>query len=247
MQPVNLLDAPVHAASFAEALGELERRATGNIAGYFSNANAYSLSLAQEREDLARVLRGAAFVMADGMPVVWALRAMGHAAERVHGDDFFLAYLSRHPRQRHFLLGGAPGQPEEVAKALADRFPGVCVVGTRATPVRPLPEEERRRALEQIEAARAQVVWVGMGTPAQDLFMADVSERLGVPLVGVGSAFDLLSGRTSATPEWMKRAGLQWLYRLSQEPGRLAPRYLKHNPRFAVLAARDIVSARRRG
>jgi N-acetylglucosaminyldiphosphoundecaprenol N-acetyl-beta-D-mannosaminyltransferase len=102
--------------------------------------------------------------------------------------------------------------------------------------VRPVPALETQAILSALHAAKADVVWVGMGTPEQDRWMAENAEKAGVPLVGVGSAFDLLAGKTRATPDWMKRSGLQWLHRLAQEPRRLGKRYLYYNPRFVLHA-----------
>jgi len=175
------------------------------------------------------------------------LRRLGFPrAERVHHDDLWLECCARFPHWRHFLVGGREGQPEVVADALRRRYPGINVAGLHATPVRPVPEATTREIVERIRAARPSIVWVGLGTPAQDWWMSRVASEAGVPLVGVGSAFDLLAGRTRAAPEWMKRSGLQWLFRLAQEPGRLGWRYAYYNSRFALAAARQLLGSRRR-
>lgn len=205
---------------------------------YISCANAYSVTLAQEDAAYQAVLNGADFVSADGMSVVWALRILGHRAERVHNDDLFLACCAKRRPWRHFLVGGRAGQPEAVAGELRQRFPGIEVVGTRATPVRPVPEPDNEAIFEDIRRTRPSIVWVGMGTPAQDHWMRSAS-TLGVPMVGVGSLFDLLSGRTLPAPDWVKRSGLQWAFRLLQEPRRLAWRYVFHNTRFIMGFARQ--------
>jgi N-acetylglucosaminyldiphosphoundecaprenol N-acetyl-beta-D-mannosaminyltransferase len=216
--------------------------------GYVSCANVYSVTHAHEDEGYRRLLNGAALVTTDGMPIVWALRCLGVPAERVHNDDLFLSCCERFPAWRHFLVGGRAGQPEEVAEALRRRFPGISVVGARATPVRPVPADETEGILAEIRAARPDVVWVGMGTPAQDEWMNAAAARVRVPMVGCGSSFDLVTGRTRPAPEWVKRSGLQWLFRWVQEPRRLARRYLVYNPRFvlsfAVQLARHAVSHR---
>lgn len=236
---VRVLGAEVSACSFLQAqdcLADMVERREG---GYVSCANAYSVTLAQRDADLHRVLQGAALCTADGMSVVWALRLLGHAAERVHNDDLFLACCARFGGWRHFLLGGREGQADEVAAAMLQRFPGIAVVGTFATPRRPVPAQDTDAIRALIRETRPSIVWVGMGTPAQDHWMAGATS-LGVPLVGVGSLFDLLSGRTRAAPEWVKRHGLQWLFRLSQEPRRLAGRYAIHNTQFVLGLARQL-------
>jgi N-acetylglucosaminyldiphosphoundecaprenol N-acetyl-beta-D-mannosaminyltransferase len=230
-----VLGSEVTVCSFVQAQDHLAARVAAGAPGYFSCANAYSTTLAQDDAALHRVLQGAAVLTADGMPVVWALRALGHGqAERVHNDDLFLACCARFTHWRHFLVGGRVGQCEEVAAEMRRRFPGIVIVGMHATPVRPLPAADMAAILAQMGQARPSIVWVGMGTPAQDHFMADVEAAAGVPLVGVGSLFDLLSGRTQPVPAWAKRAGLQWVFRLVQEPRRLARRYLVHNTRFVA-------------
>ena len=227
----------------AALAGLVERRA----GEYVSCANAYSLGLARDAPAYRGILDRAAIVTADGMSVVWALRLLGHPCERVHNDDLFLAACALHPEWRHFLVGGRDGQPDAVGRAMAQRVPGMQVVGTRATPRRPVPAAENEEILAALRAARPDIVWVGMGTPAQDEWMSAAAATVGCPMVGVGSAFDLVSGRTRAAPGWLKRGGLQWLFRLAQEPRRLARRYAYYNTRFvAAFAAQWARNALRR-
>ncbi|MBL8488330.1 MAG: WecB/TagA/CpsF family glycosyltransferase [Rhodocyclaceae bacterium] len=240
-------DTRVTACRFDEAqelLADLVERRRG---AYVCPANAYSIMLAVDDPGYREIVNGADLVTADGMPVVWAQRLFGHGgAERVHNDDLFLACCARYPGWRHFLVGGREGQPEQVAAEMSRRFPGIQVVGTRPTPVRPLPREESDAIVGEIVQRRPDIVWVGMGTPAQDIWMVESARRAGVPMVGVGSLFDLLSGRTRPAPEWMKRNGLQWLFRLLQEPSRLGGRYARYNTRFAMAVAGQWL-ARRQG
>lgn len=217
-----------------DALADMVHRGHG---GYVSPANAYSTVLARNDPHYRQAVNSASFVTADGMPVVWALRWLGYDAERVHNDDLFLACCERFPEWRHFFVGGRTGQPEQVADELRQRFSGIRIVGTSPTPLRPVPPDQTRHILQQIESAQPSIVWVGMGTPAQDYWMSDVAAQAGVPMVGVGSAFDLLSGRSRPAPQWMKRHGLQWLFRLAQEPRRLAFRYLWYNLQFVASLA----------
>lgn len=230
-----VLGVPVTVCTFAAAVDWLAAAVEQRRAAFLCHANVYSLMLARRDPAHRRRLAAADLVAADGMPVVWALRLLGHrGAQRVHGDDLFFALCRRLADRRHFLLGGAAGQSERVAAELERRFPGLRVAGCRSTPVRPLPAAQTRRALAEIEASGADVVWVGMGTPAQDAWMAAHADAAGRPLIGVGSAFDLLAGRTRPAPGWMKRSGLQWLFRLAQEPRRLWRRYLVNNPLFVA-------------
>lgn len=243
---MDILGTGVTVSTFEEAVAALEGCVTRREPAVFSAANVYSVMLATEDPELREHVNRAAYVMADGMPLVWLARVRGFAAERVHGDDLLLVCSDRHRDWRHFFLGGACGQPAAVAQALGEQYPGLTVVGTRATPNRPVPPPENAQALAAIAEARPDVVWIGMGTPAQDHWMEANREAVSCPLVGVGSAFDLLSGRTRPTPGCVRRAGLQWLHRLVQEPRRLGARYLVYNARFIVSMARNIPSSRRR-
>jgi N-acetylglucosaminyldiphosphoundecaprenol N-acetyl-beta-D-mannosaminyltransferase len=130
-----------------------------------------------------------------------------------------------------------------VARALRQRFPSIEIVGMHATPTRPPGPAENAQIVADIEGSRADIVWVGMGTPPQDEWMRANVEAVGIPMIGVGSAFDLLSGRTRAAPAFIKHSGLQWAFRLAQEPRRLMRRYANYNPRFV---ARVIPEIRRR-
>ena len=233
--------------TFAGAQRALDALVASGVGAYVSPATVYSLMLGVDEPAYRDVVNSAAVVNADGMPIVWMLRRLGYPhAERVHHDDLWLECCARYPHWRHFLVGGREGQPEVVADALRRRYPGIVVAGFHATPVRPVPETTTREIVARIRSAKASVVWVGLGTPAQDWWMHAVAAEVGVPLVGVGSAFDLLAGRTRATPEWMKRSGLQWLFRLALEPRRLAWRYLYYNSRFAVAAVRQLLGSTRR-
>jgi N-acetylglucosaminyldiphosphoundecaprenol N-acetyl-beta-D-mannosaminyltransferase len=229
----SVLGTPVTVCTFVQAQDELSRLVSRGSAAYVSCANAYSATLATDLPDFAAVLAAADMVTADGMAVVWALHAMGHAqAERVHNDDLFLACCARFPRWRHFLVGGRDGQTDQVAAAMRARFPGIQIAGGCATPLRPVPAEHQAQILALIRQNRPDIVWVGMGTPAQDHWMQAVAPQVDLPMVGVGSLFDLLAGRTRAAPQWVKRSGLQWAFRLMQEPRRLAGRYIVYNSRF---------------
>lgn len=230
----------VNASSFAAAQDFLAALVQQRVGAYICAANAYSVTLARDDPHYRQILNGASYVTADGMPIVWALRWLGYAAERVHNDDLFLACCQRFRDWRHFLVGGRAGQPEQAAEEMRRRFKGITVAGTHATPQRPVPLAETEMILAEIRRTQPSVVWVGMGTPTQDYWSSEAAPRAGVPMVAVGSLFDLLSGRTKPTPEWMKRSGLQWLSRLSQEPRRLLVRYVYYNARFVGAISRQL-------
>jgi N-acetylglucosaminyldiphosphoundecaprenol N-acetyl-beta-D-mannosaminyltransferase len=139
---------------------------------------------------------------------------------------------------RHFLYGGNEGVAEELASNLLRRFPGLNIVGTYTPPFRPLDTHEEQELVARIAACKPDVMWIGLSTPKQERFMAQYLSRLDTCLmVGVGAAFDIHTGRIQDAPPWIKSAGLQWLHRLIQEPGRLWRRYLINNPKFLCYIA----------
>ncbi len=173
------------------------------------------------------------------MPVVWMLRWQGFKnVQRVYGPDLLQAACARSLETgwRHYFYGGAPQVAEKLKDKLCADYPGLQVVGMESPPFRPLTAEEDEDAVQRIRQARPDIVWVGLGAPRQDFWMAEHLDRLGVPvLVGVGAAFDFLSGAKPQAPLWMRRSGLEWLFRLATEPRRLWRRYLIGNPRFLYL------------
>jgi N-acetylglucosaminyldiphosphoundecaprenol N-acetyl-beta-D-mannosaminyltransferase len=213
-------------------------------------ATVHSVVEAQDDPALMITFETADMVTADGMPLVWIARHRGAAhAERVCGPDIMLELCDRgrSTSLRHFFLGGAPGIPEQLAARLADRFPGLLVVGTESPPFRALSPDEDAALVDRINAARPNVVWIGLGSPKQELWAADHQDRLeaGI-LLPVGAAFDFHSGRIRRAPRWMQRTGLEWLFRLAMDPGRLVRRYVITNSRFVVLLFREEISRRSR-
>ena len=166
------------------------------------------------------------------MSVVWACKFYGYSnVERVYGPDLMLAFsdLAAEKGYTNFFYGGAEGVPEELAEILCQRFPGLKVVGTYSPPFRPLTPEEDKVIVETINQANPDVVWVGLGMPKQELWMGEHLGRIAASImVGVGAAFDFLSGRKEWAPRWMQRNGLEWLFRLLHEPSRLWRRNLYH-------------------
>jgi N-acetylglucosaminyldiphosphoundecaprenol N-acetyl-beta-D-mannosaminyltransferase len=147
---------------------------------------------------------------------------------------------------RHFFFGGGPGVADELAEKLTARFPGLEVVGTSTPPFRDLDATEATALREEIARLRPDIIWVGLGTPKQERFMARHWRELdaGV-LIGVGAAFDFHSGRVRQAPRWIQRSGFEWLFRLCTEPRRLGPRYLKTNPLFVARVLAQKLGLRR--
>lgn len=209
-------------------------------------ANAYTIALA-DRDDAYRRLINDGLVFADGKPITWFSRLFRDdpCIERVRGPQLFLDVLDigRSSGVRHFLLGSTDETLERMRVRLTSRFEGLEIVGSYSPPFRPLTAEEVAAQDALIRDSGADIVWIGLGTPKQDVEAARLAPIAGRPTVAVGAAFDFSGGTLREAPNWMQRAGLEWLFRLASEPRRLWRRYLLGNPRFvwAVLRRRSAV------
>jgi N-acetylglucosaminyldiphosphoundecaprenol N-acetyl-beta-D-mannosaminyltransferase len=206
--------------------------------GYVCCATAYNLNLARTDHALRSAYNRSQLTTPDGMPLVWLGRWSGHReVTRVYGPDLMerVCDAGRAAGLTHYFYGGKPGVAEELRARLAARFPGLQVVGTFTPPFRALAPAELAALRADLAAKRPDVVWVGLSTPIQEKFMEEHAATLdaGV-MIGVGAAFDFLSGRVRQAPRWMQRSGLEWFHRLCAEPTRLWKRYLLHNPMFVL-------------
>ena len=213
--------------------------------------NVHSVMSARRDEMLARAISTADIATPDGVPVVWALRwTTDHGdQERVYGPELMRrALLDAGGGLHHYLYGSTPETLEVLQRRIGEFAPDADVVGAESPPFRQLTDDEEAEALDRIRSSGANVVWVGLGMPKQELWMDAVAPRLpGITLVGVGAAFDFLAGTKAQAPPWMQKAGLEWLFRLSQEPRRLWRRYIWNNPAYLMLLARQVVTSRWRG
>ncbi|MEO6246543.1 MAG: WecB/TagA/CpsF family glycosyltransferase [Opitutaceae bacterium] len=202
--------------------------------GYICLGAVHGLTEARRDPELRRIYNESWLTTPDGMPLVW-LGPRG--VERVYGPDLMLAVCDagRTVGLRHSFIGGARGVADDLKRKLIARFPGMEVVHTWSPPFRPLTADELAALRADITRTRPDVIWVGLGTPKQEKFMAGHWREFeaGV-LIGVGAAFDFHSGRVPQAPRWMQRSGLEWLFRLGTEPRRLGWRYLTTNPLFVL-------------
>jgi N-acetylglucosaminyldiphosphoundecaprenol N-acetyl-beta-D-mannosaminyltransferase len=191
------------------------------------------------RDPAVRAVHNAAgLVVPDGMPLVWLLRLAGQRnSGRVYGPDLMLQLLERSVSQKftHFLYGAAEPTLAELEAKLKARFPGLNIVGAFAPPFRALTSAEEDKVVAAVNRVNPDIVWVGLSTPKQEIWMAEHRARLSARvLLGVGAAFDFHAGRRRQAPRWMQHSGLEWLFRMCQEPRRLGRRYLYNNPRFIL-------------
>jgi len=198
----------------------------------------------REDTELRAAVRGADFTVPDGQPLVWALNLLGHRhADRVYGPELMGRACERAARDgtRCYLYGGRDAAATtRLAEALCRRHPGLHIAGCHSPPFRPLTAAEKEAVIREIERCAPDVVWVGLGVPKQEKWMARMRPRLTAPvLLGVGAAFDFHAGLVPQAPPALQRLGLEWAFRLKQEPRRLWRRYLRYNPRFVWWFARQ--------
>lgn len=238
LEKVNILGVAVNAINMGKSIAEVSRWIEERESHYALFSPVSTIMQCRQDPRLRKVANNAGLVNPDGMPLVFLGRARGHKEmDRVYGPDFMLAFseYSVEKGYKHFYYGGAEGVPEELAEKMRKRFPGIQIVGTYSPPFRQLTPEEDQEIVDKINASGADVVWVGLGSPKQDHWMAEHIDRLNAPvLLGVGAAFDFHTGRKPQAPYWMQRSGLEWAFRLSTEPKRLWKRYLVNNPAFVA-------------
>jgi N-acetylglucosaminyldiphosphoundecaprenol N-acetyl-beta-D-mannosaminyltransferase len=206
-------------------------------------ANVHMVMEAHDDPAFQAVVNGADLVVPDGVPLAWAMRLLGQRQERVYGPALMLETC------RLASLRGVPvglyGSTPEVLARLQERlgawFPALTIPFVRSPPFRPQTPEEETALLEAFRASGAAILFVGLGCPKQERWMAAQRPRLPAVMLGVGAAFDFHAGTLPQAPAWLQRAGLEWLFRLAQEPRRLWKRYLKHNPRFVALLLLQLI------
>ena len=245
----DVLGIPMAMLDYEQAMDVMDEMVATRERGYVCAAPVHALMVGQDDPEMREALLGATITVPDGMPIVWAANWLGeHLPDRVYGPELMRRYNDRCVERGHrvWLYGGRDqGSLVQLALSIRRRHPGVKIVGGYSPPFRPLAAEEEDGIAEQINESRPDVLWVGIGVPKQEKWMARMRDRLEVPVMcGVGAAFDFHSGRISQAPEWMQERGLEWTYRIAQEPRRLLPRYLYYNPRFMAAIARQLLRER---
>lgn len=241
---------PLAPLTFQQTLERVDRLIAAGKPNFFITANLQYAQLTAKDQRLPPVNAQAAFLLADGMPLVWASRwRLQRLPERVAGSDLVPALCEQAARKGHrvFLLGGAPGIAEEAARKMCDRFPGLQIVGIEVPPFRELSAEEQAQLVERIRQAKPDLLFVAFGQPKGEVWLAENREALGVPVgVQIGASLDFVAGRVDRAPRWMQRTGLEWLYRLYREPGRLMGRYSQNIWFLMRMIARDVFTPAQR-
>jgi N-acetylglucosaminyldiphosphoundecaprenol N-acetyl-beta-D-mannosaminyltransferase len=232
----NVLGVGVHAVNMQSTIEFLSSCIRHRRKGYVCVTGVHGVMEAQKNAKFRGILGRALLVTPDGMPTVWLGRLQNFPRmARVFGPDLMLQMCVRSIEQglSHFLYGGKPGVASDLQIRLKAWFPEIRIVGTFTPPFRPLNREEREEVKQQVARAQPDIIWVGLSTPKQEEFMAEMISELDCGLmIGVGAAFDIHTGHLKDAPNWIKNSGLQWAHRLSQEPSRLWKRYLFNNSGF---------------
>lgn len=246
LQSRNIVAIRVDATSYADATNRIIARAEAGESAYVCVANVHMTMEAHDDTSFQHVVNNADLVVPDGMPLVWALRRLGlKFASRVRGPDLVLHVAERAASKGLpvGIYGGSPRVAEEFSMVLRQRFPGLQIPIVISPPFRALSEAERLAMAEEIRNSGARIVFVGLGCPKQEKWMARNVDNIGAVLIGVGAAFDFHTGNLKEAPSWMQNSGLEWLFRLVQEPRRLWRRYAVHNPRFIWLFIRQLIGS----
>jgi N-acetylglucosaminyldiphosphoundecaprenol N-acetyl-beta-D-mannosaminyltransferase len=246
----DILGLSIAMTDYAQTMDVMDGMIARREQGFICCAAVHAVMVAQSDPALRDALLRSTLTVPDGMPLVWAANWMGeHLHDRVYGPELMRLYNERCRDHGHrvWLYGGRDqGSLAQLALNMHKANPGMRIVGGYSPPFRPLTVEEEDEIARQIDAARPDVLWVGIGVPKQEKWMARMREKLDVPVMcAVGAAFDFLAGRISQAPPWMQQRGLEWTYRIAQEPRRLLPRYLYYNPSFMAAVGRQVLRERR--
>ncbi|WP_275297931.1 WecB/TagA/CpsF family glycosyltransferase [Marinobacter sediminum] len=244
---ISVLKAPIDALTWEEALGRIRIWAREGSSRYVCICNSHSVVSAVQNPEFYEVVKGADMATPDGAPVAWLMRRFGAVRqERINGPDLMERYCSEAAMRGEsiYLYGGSETTLALLQKKLTQRFPGLKIAGAYSPPYRELTPEEREVAINSINASGARTVWVSLGCPKQEAWMAAHRGYLNAVMIGVGAAFDYHAGTVRRAPLWMQRNGLEWLFRLLSEPRRLWKRYLVTNTLFIWFATRQLLKAR---
>jgi len=238
-QYLPVLGVPVSALTMEDLLTTIDGWIVGGECHYICTLDVHALIESQSAADVRQIYQSASIVTPDGMPLVWLLRGAGfRRADRICGPDLMPALFERSQLRgwRHFLYGSSEATLALMKANLAARFPDANIVGCESPPYRELTSREKWDTAGRLNDFSPDIVWVGLGAPKQDRWMAEYRAKLNAPvLIGVGAAFDMMAGTIKRAPRFVQRSGCEWAFRVVQEPRRLWKRYLISNSRFAML------------
>jgi len=249
-QGTRVLDCFIHACSWRSTINSIHRWSVARESRYVCICNVHSLITARKDEKFREVLNEADMATPDGMPVAWMMRKIGFPLqERINGPDLMWRYcaLAAQRNEPIYLYGNTPKTLAALIIKLNTAFPNLQIAGSYSPPFRPLTEREDANIVAEINASGARVVFVSLGCPKQEMWMAEHRGRIQAVMIGVGAAFDYHAGTIQRAPLWMQQRGLEWLYRLCSEPRRLWKRYLVTNTQFIFAAIGQLIRRRLQG
>ena len=244
-EKIDILGVPISAIDLDCATQLIHAALEKKSRGYICPTSVHGIIEAQDDPAYLEILKGAFLCTPDGMPLVWAGRFFHgrQSIDRVYGPDLLweIFRTTENLPLRHFLYGGGVGVAQRLAERLEAHFPGSTIAGIHTPPFRPLTAAEETELQKLLENTKPDIIWVGLGTPKQEAFMATHFEKGPATLmIGIGAAFDLHAGLIQQAPTWLQRHGLEWFYRLTREPARLWPRYRRIIPRFLYLFIKEV-------
>lgn len=239
---------PVSAINLQEACRQIDEWIKQKERRYVCIAPVATIVDAQDDQDYRKVVTGADMITPDGMPLVWIGRLKGKRhVGRTYGPDLVEALCKEGEKKgyRHYFYGGTRETSERLEINLKRQFPNIQIAGRYVPDRLPIHFTEKEETLKAIDQSGTDILWIGLGSPKQDFWMAEHRHRLNVPvMIGIGAAFDFIAGTKSQAPRWMRQAGLEWFFRLCCEPRRLARRYLVGNTRFIYFLIKDAIHLR---
>jgi N-acetylglucosaminyldiphosphoundecaprenol N-acetyl-beta-D-mannosaminyltransferase len=234
----------IAAGRLTDYVGDLTRLVLDNAQGYVCLANVHMVVTASRNRDLQAVMDKAIYLAPDGMPLVWLLKRQGFAqAQRIPGADLTLRTCEFAAREGIAVgfYGSTGGTIEALKGSLFHKFPQLRIAYCESPPTLSEKPEVDMQVVARLKKSGARIIFVGLGCPKQEFWMAAHSSHLPAVLIGVGAAFDFLAGTLKRAPLWIQSYGMEWFYRLCQEPGRLWKRYLVLNTLFAWMVIKEMV------
>lgn len=245
---VNILGVGASPITMADAIMIIEHWIQNRTKNYICVMPAHSVMDCLEDKAVRRVFNNSGMTTPDGMAIVWLLKLHGyHFVERVYGPDLMVAMLkeTQSTRRRHFLLGGTEEVQVKLQEKIHSLFPNSLISGNYSPTFGPITQLENEKIIQEVNKANADILWVGLGSPKQEKWMAENLHKVNAPvLIGVGAAFDFISGNKPQAPLWIQRSGLEWLFRLISEPARLWKRYIRY-PKFVILVLLQLIGLKK--
>jgi N-acetylglucosaminyldiphosphoundecaprenol N-acetyl-beta-D-mannosaminyltransferase len=239
----DVIGCKISRSSMAHGLSSLKERVKSGLGGYICFSNVHVVVTAKKDPALKSAVNNSFMSMADGKPLSLLAKFRGLTdASQVAGPDFMPYVFAQAPELKHYFYGSTEETLVKLEKQLKKKFDDIKIQGSYSPPFRPLTDEEKIAVIDRIKAAKADVVWVGLGAPKQEVWMEEYAEQLKPAiLMGVGAAFDFSAGVISRAPEWMTQYGLEWLHRLLSNPRRLWKRYFYTNSLFLFYLFYDFI------